>query len=55
MLVVATKMDVAQNPERVEALEELASQRELPFFKISSVTGQGVEELMFGIARKLSR
>src|SRR5947209_4627926 len=37
MLVVATKMDAAQDPGRVEALRNLARDRGLPFFAISSV------------------
>ncbi len=45
MLVVATKMDVAQDPARVERLRQLAAERELPFYTISAVTGQGIEEL----------
>jgi GTP-binding protein len=45
MLLVATKIDVAQDAARVDALRELASQRDLPFFEISSVTGQGLDAL----------
>jgi GTP-binding protein len=45
MLVVATKMDVAQDPARVQSLRDLASERGLPFHAISSVTGYGIERL----------
>ena len=45
MLVVATKMDVAQDAGRVGALRELARLRGLPFFEVSSVTGQGMDAL----------
>ncbi|MGA1995509.1 MAG: GTPase ObgE [Bryobacteraceae bacterium] len=45
MLLVATKIDVAQDAGRVAALRELAALRGLPFFEISSVTGQGLEGL----------
>jgi GTP-binding protein len=45
MLVVATKIDVAQDAGRVAALRELAARRDLPFFEISSVTGQGIDAL----------
>ena len=45
MLVVATKMDVAQDPARVQSLRDLASERGLPFHAISSVTGEGIERL----------
>lgn len=50
MLVVATKMDAAQDPERVDSLRRLAKERDLPFFEISSVTGQGIEALKFAMA-----
>jgi GTP-binding protein len=45
MIVVATKIDAAQDPARVDALEQLARKRNLPFYKISSVTGEGIEAL----------
>jgi GTP-binding protein len=45
MMVVATKLDAAQDAGRVAALESLSRQRGLPFFKISSVTGKGIAAL----------
>ncbi|MEO7145675.1 MAG: GTPase ObgE [Bryobacteraceae bacterium] len=45
MIVVASKVDVAQDPTRVEALEKMAKKNGLPFLKISSVTGLGIEAL----------
>jgi GTP-binding protein len=42
MIVVATKIDAAQDPERIAALRRLARRKKLPFLKISSVTGEGV-------------
>ncbi len=53
MLVVATKMDAAQDPSRVEALRRTALERGLPFCAISSVTGQGIEELKYAMAERL--
>ena len=50
MIVVATKMDAAQDPSRVAALRETAAAHKLPFFEISSATGQGIEELKFAMA-----
>jgi GTP-binding protein len=47
MLLVAAKMDVAQDQERVEALARLAVERGLEFFRLSSVTGLGVEALKY--------
>ena len=45
MILVATKVDVAQDPERLESVRALAAEEKLPFFEISSVTGQGLEKL----------
>jgi GTP-binding protein len=53
MIVVATKMDSAQDPARVESLRNLAKERGLPFHEISSVTGQGIDELRRAIAERV--
>ncbi len=53
MLLVATKMDAAQDEERVRSLENLAHERGLPFFRISSVTGQGIDELRYAMAERV--
>ena len=45
MFVVASKADAAQDPERIESLRAVAAARGLPFHEISSVTGQGIENL----------
>ena len=50
MILVATKLDAAQDPERVASLEKLARERGLPFFKISSVTGEGIGTLKRAMA-----
>ena len=50
MFVVATKVDVLQEPDQVDALEHIARERNLPFFRISSVTGEGIEPLRFAMA-----
>ena len=50
MIVVATKLDAAQDPERVAALERHAKELGLPFYKISSVTGQGIDALKRAMA-----
>ena len=50
MIVVATKLDAAQDPERVASLEKLARERGLAFFKISSVTGEGLDALKRAMA-----
>src|SRR5439155_5565023 len=53
MLLVATKIDAAQDPARVEALRMLASERGLPFFAISSVTGEGLDQLRYAMAERI--
>jgi GTP-binding protein len=53
MLVVASKMDAAQDPERVASLKRLAEERGLPYFEISSVTGLGIETLKHAIAERV--
>jgi GTP-binding protein len=45
MIVVATKLDAAQDPKRVRKLANHAKKLGLPFLKISSVTGEGIDEL----------
>jgi GTP-binding protein len=55
MFLVASKVDVAQNSERIEALRELARAEGLPFFEISSVTGQGIEALKYEMAQEIAR
>ncbi len=55
MLVVASKIDVAQDESRVEQVREIAAAHDLPFYEISSVTGQGIDELKFAIAERLAK
>jgi GTPase len=50
MIVVASKIDVAQDPKRVESVKRVAKRRGLPFFAISAVTGEGLEALKFAMA-----
>jgi GTP-binding protein len=54
-LVVATKIDVAQDPSRVDSLRKMAEKRGLPFLAISSVTGDGIEKLKQVMATHLSQ
>jgi GTPase len=55
MFLVASKVDVAQDPARVERLRSLAAERQLPFYEISSVTGQGIEDLKYHLAQFLAK
>lgn len=45
-LVVANKIDAVDDPARVSALEARARSLDLPFFRISAVTGEGVPALL---------
>jgi GTP-binding protein len=53
MIVVASKMDAAQDTARVDGLRQLAADRGLPFFEISSATGMGIEKLKFAMAERV--
>lgn len=55
MIVVATKLDAAQDPSRIEALQSLADERKLRFYAISAVTGEGLEELKRAMAEITSQ
>jgi len=50
MIVVASKMDTA-NPAKVEKLRKHARKLGLEFYEISAVTGAGVSELAWAMAR----
>jgi GTPase len=53
MIVVASKIDAAQDEERIDSLRGLAAERKLDFFEISSVTGAGIDALKFALAERL--
>jgi len=55
MIVVATKLDATTNRERLEKLHDFAAQRGLEFYAISSASGEGVTELVRGMANLLDR
>ena len=52
-IVVATKLDAA-DPAKLRKLQQWCRQQRMELIKISSVTGEGLEELKHGIIRKLS-
>ena len=54
-IVVATKIDALDEPDRLERLRERAAVDERQFFAISSVTGAGVRELMISVAREVEQ
>ena len=53
MLLVASKIDAAQDHGRIAAVEELARERDLPFFRVSGVTGEGLEPLIYAMSERL--
>ena len=53
MIVVASKMDIAQDPARVDSLRAHAAERGLAFLEISSATGSGIEALKFAMAERI--
>ena len=54
MFAVASKIDVAQDPQRVQRLRAMAASQGFAFYEISSVTGQGIEELKRAVHSFLS-
>jgi GTP-binding protein len=52
MIVVATKIDAA-NPDKLKKLSAHVKRRKLEFHAISAVTGQGIEDLKWALARRL--
>jgi GTP-binding protein len=54
MILVATKLDAAQDSERIAALEQHAKKLALPFYKISSVTGGGIDALKRAMSDAIS-
>ena len=52
-IVVATKIDVMDDPERLEDLRKRAVKDGKPFFAISSATREGVDQLLFEVVKHL--
>jgi GTP-binding protein len=51
-IVVAAKIDAA-NPDKLKKLAAYAKRRKLEFHQISAVTGEGIEELKWALARRV--
>lgn len=49
VIVVASKIDVA-NPDKLKKLQAMAKRRNLPFYAISAVTGEGVDPLRYALS-----
>ena len=52
-IVVATKLDALDEPERLESLRERAKEDGKDFLEISAVTNQGTKQLISAIAKRL--
>ncbi len=44
--VAATKIDIAGNREKIEQIQRHCAEKEIPFFEVSSATGDGVTDLI---------
>jgi GTP-binding protein len=53
-IVAATKMDAVSEPDTVDALETHVKSRDLPFLRISAVTGEGLPEVQEAAWRYLT-
>ena len=52
-VVVASKMDIA-NKDKLAKLKRYCKRKKLELYPISAVTGEGIEELKWAMAKKLS-
>ena len=52
-IVVGTKIDALTDRSKVERLKRYFEEKGYPFFAVSAVSGQGMEELLNFVARKL--
>ncbi|HWR36569.1 MAG TPA: GTPase ObgE [Clostridia bacterium] len=52
MLLIASKIDAA-NEEKLAKVKKFAKRKKLEFYPISAVTGEGIEELKWAMARKV--
>jgi GTP-binding protein len=53
-IVAANKIDALDDPARVEALERHVRKKKLPVFRISGVTGEGVDALLEAAWREIA-
>ena len=54
MIVVATKIDAA-NPAKLKKLAAHAKRKKLEFYAVSAVTGEGIDELKWALAKAVRR
>jgi GTP-binding protein len=52
-IVLATKIDALDDPQRLDEFKEFCRDAGLEFHQISAATGSGLQELLYAVARKL--
>jgi len=52
-IIAANKTDAADDPERIEALRRRAGELDLPFYRVSGVSGEGVPDLLEAMWREV--
>ena len=52
-LVIASKIDVLEDPKKITRLKLMCARRKIPFHAISAVTGAGIPELIRILAKLL--
>ena len=52
-IIVATKADIIQDEENYKQMQEYAKQNNIEIYRISSVTGEGIQELLEKIVKEL--
>lgn len=52
-IIVANKIDSMQDERLIESLKELAKKEKMELFKISAVSGEGIDELMNYVSKTL--
>src|SRR6516164_3597195 len=55
MIVVASKLDATTDRTKIEELQEFCKQKDVEFHAISAATGEGLKELLRGMADALDR
>ena len=52
-IVVGTKIDALVDRSKIEELKKYFEEKGYPFFAVSAVTGEGMNELMWFVAKRL--
>ena len=53
MVIAASKIDALQDSAQADRLEGFCKQEGLPFFRISAVTGEGIEKLKYYLGSRV--